>query len=283
MKALYFDRLAPPPRSTRAQIRTVSAWGEETQADLTRVRIGAGSVRGVIADALARTGFEDILLLDFDRAEKQNLNRLLYTLRRDIGCLKVDVLAEHLRARTTVERFHVEPLRAAVYEEEAFRAALRRPHLLRGSALGEMRHEPDGLRSSHPSDRRRHRRAGQSVGKLAAADWRAHTATPTRPCLQCLGQYDAGSVQLERESFFDDPTYIAGLLNDHPLKARENVYAFSLLRQLPGSPNARLCDRTARSLESGRAALSLRRRRNGPAGIRRLQANLCLPWTRRAR
>src|SRR5450759_2534539 len=77
--ATFMDKLAPVPRSTEEQIRTVSAWGEESQANVARLRagvIGAGSVGGMIAESLARTGFEDVVLIDFDIIKKHNLDRL---------------------------------------------------------------------------------------------------------------------------------------------------------------------------------------------------------------
>lgn len=229
----YMDRLAPPPRAKDTQIRTVSAWGEECQADLARIRIGlvgAGTVGGIIAEGLARIGFEDVRTLDFDLVEKHNLDRLSYATRRDVGKFKVDVLAERMKRIATAEPFNIEPLKYSVYEPAGFAAALDcdvlfscvdRPwgrYVLNLIAYAHLIPVFDGGIAVRAN----------KLGKLAAADWRAHTVATGRPCLQCLGQYDPGLVQVEREGLLDDPDYIEGLPNDHPAKMRENVYAFAL-------------------------------------------------------
>jgi len=233
LKVTYMDELAPPPVATPEQIRTVSAWGEEAQRDIVRLRvglIGSGSVGGLVGDAVARTGFEDMLLMDFDLIEAHNLDRLSYATRSDIGRLKVEVQAEHLAACATADPFRVESIPAAVFEGEGFRAALDcdvlfacvdRPwgrYVLNLIAYAHLIPVIDGGIAVRCNKH----------GKLAAADWKAHTATIGRPCLQCLRQYDPGLVQAEREGLLDDPTYISGLSNDHPLKMRENVFAFSM-------------------------------------------------------
>lgn len=233
LRVTFYDKLAPPPGSNVRQIRTVAAWGQEAQNNLTRLRagiIGAGSVGGMVGEALARIGFEDVMVIDFDKVEERNLDRLVYATRSDIGRLKIEVMAEHLSACGTADSCCIEPVLGAVYEESTFRAALDcdvlfscvdRPwgrYVLNLIAYAHLIPVFDGGISVRMN----------RLGKIAAADWKALTATPGRQCLQCAGQYDPGLVQMEREGFLDDPTYIEGLPKGHPLKARENVFSFSM-------------------------------------------------------
>ena len=229
----YVDQLAPPPPATRMQVRTVSAWGEESQANLARLRvgvIGAGSVGGFIAEAMARTGFEDVMLIDFDHIEEHNLDRLLFASQDDIGKKKVDVLAERLKVVATANTFRVESLDGDICDEASFRAALDCDVLVACVDRPWGRHIANFIAYAHlipVIDGGINVRANR-LGKLAAADWRAHTATVGRPCLQCLKQYDAALVQTERDGYLDDPEYIERLPDGHQLKARENVFAFSM-------------------------------------------------------
>ncbi|MEO8393347.1 MAG: ThiF family adenylyltransferase [Chloroflexota bacterium] len=237
------DRFAVTLHPDRAKIpvfrpeltRTISAWGNEVQvrlANMTVGVIGTGSVGSLVAENLARMGVGHIRLLDFDRVEIVNLDRLLFATKQDAMQQrpKVDVLASALRQSATAAQFTVEPLEWSIVEEEGFRAALDcdvlfscvdRPlprSVLNFMAYAHLTPVIDGgiLIQVHPKTK-----------KLKHADWRAHTATPGRPCLECLGQYDPGLVSVERDGFFDDPTYIAGLSNEHTIKRNENVFAFS--------------------------------------------------------
>ena len=233
LRATFMNKLAPVPKSTEQQIRTVSAWGDESQANLVRLRagvIGAGSVGGMIAESLARTGFEEITLVDFDVVKKHNLDRLNYATTRDVGRFKVEVLAEFLSERATASRFRAVPIVAAVYEEEGYRAALDCDVLFSCVDRPWGRCVLNLIAYAHliPVVDGGIRARTNRLGKLAAADWRAHTATVGRRCLQCLGQYDPGHVQMERDGMLDDPKYIEGLPKDHPLRSRENVFAFSM-------------------------------------------------------
>ena len=229
----FMPALAPPPSPSSTTVRTVSAWGVAAHADLVRLRVGivgAGSTGGFVAEALARTGFEDLLLLDFDKIEDHNLDRLVYATSADVGKLKVSVLAERLRQDATSERFDVAAMARAVFEPEAFRAALDCDILVSCVDRPWGRHVLNHIAYAHLIPVvdagilvRTHRK-----GHLVGADWSAQTVGVGRPCLECLGQYDSGMVQLERDGMLDDPSYIEGLSDDHPLKVRQNVFAFSM-------------------------------------------------------
>lgn len=59
--------------------------------------IGIGGVGSWVAEALARTGFECIKLIDLDDICVTNSNRQIHTLTSTVGQLKVDAMAERLR------------------------------------------------------------------------------------------------------------------------------------------------------------------------------------------
>lgn len=59
--------------------------------------IGVSGTGSIVAEQLARLGFGEIILVDFDRIEARNLNRILNSRISDIGRLKVDVFADAIR------------------------------------------------------------------------------------------------------------------------------------------------------------------------------------------
>lgn len=230
----YAEHLNPRPRFRKEQARTISAWGEKKQAELARLKIGivgAGSVGSIVAETLARIGIKQITLIDFDKVEYVNLDRLLHATKIDalLRRSKVSVLAQALRKSATAEKFHVDQFKRNVYEEEGYKAALDcdilfscvdRPlgrSILNFIAYAHLIPVVDGGVRVETTKQ----------GELKRADWRAHIASPERRCLECLKQYDPGLVQAEKEGCFDDPKYIQGLI-DNSLRRNENVFAFGL-------------------------------------------------------
>jgi hypothetical protein len=229
----WHPHLRPVPSFRPALDRTISAWGHRAQADLARLQIGivgAGSVGSMVGEALARTGLQILSLLDFDSVEEPNLDRLLHAGQGDVGQAKVEVLARGLRRSATSKGFSVQASETSVVEEEGFRFALDHDVLFSCVDRPWPRSVMNFIASAHliPVIDGGIRVTVTKHGKLRGADWRAHIATPGRRCLECLKQYDPGLVSVERDGYLDDPTYIAGLPIDHPIRANENVFAFSM-------------------------------------------------------
>ena len=80
--------------------RQVLLFGEEGQkniSDITASIVGAGGLGSIVFEMLARLGVGKIILVDDDRVETTNLNRLIGAKKKDVSSFKVDVLKEHAK------------------------------------------------------------------------------------------------------------------------------------------------------------------------------------------
>lgn len=240
----FHDVLAPVPRVTQMQERTLHTWGPVTQATIARLRVavaGVGSVGMAVAELLARTGIQCMAIFDFDTVEWVNIDRL-----RGAGALdaylaraKVDIARRVLAQASTAVNPRHEFYELSICEPEGFARLLDcdlifscvdRPwarHVLNTIAYTDLIPVIEGgmVAFNNPDQSFRN------------AYWSSTVVRPGRPCLVCLGQYDPSLVQVERDGSLEDPSYIANLPADSPLRRRENVAALSasvtsaLLRQ----------------------------------------------------
>lgn len=225
----------PIPKMQPTQVRTLHSWGEEVQADLARLRvlvIGAGSVGLLIIEALARTGIEHIGVMDFDGVEFVNLDRLHGATHLDayLHRSKTEVARRVAAEGATAENPLLEFWEDSVCEPTGLSRVLDfdvvfscvdRPwprHVLNTLAYADMVPVIDGGLRVEPAPR----------GGLRNAYWRSHVVAAGRPCLACLGQYNPGDVQSERDGSLDDPSYIATLPETSPIRRNQNVAAMSI-------------------------------------------------------
>lgn len=88
LKVSWNARLRPPAQTQPTQVRTISGWNDNVQADLTRLRIlvvGAGSVGLDVALRLAATGIAHVAVMDFDSLETINLDRMISATSLDVA------------------------------------------------------------------------------------------------------------------------------------------------------------------------------------------------------
>ncbi|MDH5494066.1 MAG: tRNA threonylcarbamoyladenosine dehydratase [Myxococcales bacterium] len=87
-------------RTERRFDRAARLFGEPGMQRLARARVlvfGVGGVGSFAAEALARSGVGNLVLVDFDRVCVTNANRQLHAMKGTIGRPKVEVMAERLR------------------------------------------------------------------------------------------------------------------------------------------------------------------------------------------
>lgn len=213
--------------------RTISAWGEARQTAISRLKIGIvglGSVGSQLTEGLAKTGIKDFVLVDFDRIERKNLDRMLSTNHHDIGRLKVDFYGEHIRKVSPSEDLNIVTIEQSVASKKALIALLDcdivfscvdRPYpryILNHIAYANLIPIIDGGIDAS---------INSQSSNIFQARWRAIVAGPGRRCLECCGQYTPEDVSLEISGLLEDPQYIKGLPETHFAKRGENVYIFS--------------------------------------------------------
>jgi hypothetical protein len=227
----FNDRLVPIPAHTNAQQRTVSAWGEATQADIARLRVlvvGPGSVGLDIVTRIAATGVETIGVMDTDVVENLNRDRMIGATHEDarLRRRKVDVAERLALSASTTDRVQIVKHPYSVCSPEGLAAALDydvifccvdRPWpraVLNTIAYADLVPVIDG---------------GIAIdtfldGRMRGATRRVQTATPSRPCMTCAGQVSPAEVRLEMEGDLDDPAYIKASGRE-PVSGRPNVAA----------------------------------------------------------
>ena len=232
LRADYHPDLAPPPAHSAKAARTASVWGAGRQADIARLRIGvvgAGSVGSAVCEALARMGAGSILVMDYDRVQEHNLDRMLGASAGDVGLPKIDVVGRNMRMSATLDGLDCKVSDASVAEQEGAALAkdcdvlfscVDRPwprDVLNRLSYSCLIPVVDGGIFIHSDGK-----------KLSDAVYRAQTVGPGRACLGCLGALDAGQVQRDRDGMFDDPGYIGGAGQGGGARARQNVMPFVL-------------------------------------------------------
>jgi molybdopterin-synthase adenylyltransferase len=79
------------------QVRAFGAAGQRVLRELSVSVVGLGGTGSVVAEQLAHLGVGELILLDPDRIEASNLNRVVGATLRDVGVPKVDVAADFVR------------------------------------------------------------------------------------------------------------------------------------------------------------------------------------------
>ncbi|WP_410597873.1 ThiF family adenylyltransferase [Amycolatopsis sp. lyj-23] len=232
----FHPGLAPPPAPVPSQQATASVWGNETQADLARIRVGIvglGSVGSIVTEALMRTGISDAVLIDHDVLKNRNLDRTLHATRHhaETQMMKVDLAAAAAKDSHTAKIATVTPLPISVATREGIEAVLDcdviiscvdRPWprwLLNTVSYSHLVPMIDGGIQARVT----------SAGRPLHVDWRVHTVGPGRACLVCLDALRRSDAGLDRDGLLDDPDYLKGLSeSDRERYNRRNVFAFSL-------------------------------------------------------
>lgn len=236
LRISYHPILRHAPSQIERLVATRSVWGESAQDELARTRVGIvglGSVGSVVAEALSRTGLQQLVLIDHDLIEERNLDRTLGACRSDVDAKtpKVAVAKRLVEQSHTADDFTVNAIPVSLVSPKGLAAALDCDVLISCVDRPWPRHVLNKIAYLHlipVIDGGIFAKVGES-GHLVHVDWSVHTIGPDRACLYCLGSLLRSDAVLDRDGMLDDPDYINGLSHaDRERYKRRNIFAFSL-------------------------------------------------------
>ena len=183
----------------------------------------------MVAETLARIGVEKLVLIDPDKVETHNLDRLLYAGKRDVGQYKAELVSRHLKNSTTAEDFHAWVHTDLIQQENCFLAALDCDVLFSAVDRPLPKDLLNRIAYAHciPVISGGVFIDNKPDGTLGQAAWSIATVNPGRRCLRCDGQYTTSDVTMERDGSLDDPSYIRRTTNDGKSPTNQNVFPFS--------------------------------------------------------
>lgn len=232
-KICFNDNIIKPPKRREILKRTFDTWGRESQETIARLNIGIvglGSVGCIVAEAIARIGIAQVTLIDHDKIEEHNLDRLLYGTTEDVGKLKVDAVAHAMKAHATAEKIQIITLPISIHDEVAYQTALDCDVLFSCVDRPVARDVLNYIAQAHlipVIDGGVAVEIDSQQERFFSAHWRAHIITPYHQCMRCNGQYNSSMVVMELDGSLDDPSYIGNL----PIEERDknqNVFPFAL-------------------------------------------------------
>lgn len=191
----------PPYLRRKSLVRTVDCWGEERQASLARTHIcvvGAGSVGSIVLECLARTGWEEITVVDPDDVEEKNLDRLIYADRHCVGLRKAEIAAARLRSVSTAARPVIRAVPLSIRTERAYRLAADADIIVSCVDNAEAREVLNHIAYSNCLPLIDGGVLVESGDRLLSAKWSVHMAGPDMQCLRCRGRYTTSEARDER-------------------------------------------------------------------------------------
>ena len=218
----------PPYARRTGLIRTLDCWGLATQARLARTHVcivGVGSVGSIVVEALARTGLEEMTIIDEDLVEEKNLDRLIYADRYCIGLRKVDLAAARARRVSTARRPVVRAVPLSIRTERAYRMAADADIIVCCVDNAEAREVLNHIAYANCLPLIDGGVLVDSEERLLSAKWRVNLVGPDMRCLRCRGQYTSSDARDERMGLRRRGRYVDEEADNGP-EPGQNTIAF---------------------------------------------------------